>query len=260
MDHGPGCTARLMAAIDLAKAHNAHLKGLYTVVHPHYTSSAIHEVSLSAEIRSIFINATSKSGVSAEWIHSDWGIAGVDLNELVIRQAYFSDILLIGSPVADTGHKSSFDFYERLLVGSGKPIIIFPVNVEIQSLGMKILIAWKSGREAARAVHDAIPLLQRSQEVTVLSIVRNQQEADLERQSFAELEQHLLRSGVSVKLDLLFADSKRSIGALLGYIRNRQIDLLVVGGVSYKANRAPILSSFAKELLINCHLPIFCSH
>ena len=54
----------------------------------------------------------------------------------------------------------------------GRPMIAVPPEVNQLKLG-NVVISWKETREARRAVIDALPLLQKAKEVTVVEIIEN---------------------------------------------------------------------------------------
>ena len=52
---------------------------------------------------------------------------------------------------------------------SGAPILVLPDGWKIGPVGDSIVVAWNGGREALRAVHDAMPLLKHARKVTVFA-------------------------------------------------------------------------------------------
>jgi hypothetical protein len=60
------------------------------------------------------------------------------------------------------------DVVDRLAIESDRPVLIVP-NAGVHSpIGGKVLVAWNAQCEAARAVFDALPLLQRARDVKVV--------------------------------------------------------------------------------------------
>jgi hypothetical protein len=57
------------------------------------------------------------------------------------------------------------DFAESVVIDSGKPAIVVPHDLNTSSLGHRVVIAWKAGREAMRALTAALPLLQEADQV-----------------------------------------------------------------------------------------------
>ena len=68
---------------------------------------------------------------------------------------------------------------EDLVVAAGRPVLVVPYAGEFAALGRRVLVAWDGSREAARAAHDALPLLQKAELVTLLTV--SEREADFER-------------------------------------------------------------------------------
>ncbi len=258
MDRGAGCTARLMAAIDLAQRHRARLKGLYVITHPHYTSSSTYLADFG-QVREFFINAASKAGVEAEWLLVDWNIAGVPVHDIIVRHACSTDLILVGRP-QQQDQRAALSFHEGLLLGSGRPIVTFPADGELFRFGERILVAWKGGRESVRAVHDALPLLQQAQDVTIAAVVGTATEQENEERTLEELLPHLQRCGVKARVELLSPAAGGIAGTLLQYAGQVSSDLLVLGGAAYKTNRAPFISPLARELLFRAPLPLMLSH
>lgn len=259
MDRGTGCTARLMAAINLALCHGARLKGLYVITHPHYSSSSAY-LSDFAQVREFFINATSKAGVTAEWLLVDWTTVGTPLSQIVTSHSYYADTILVGQPAQLHNRKTNLDFHESLILGTGRPVVVFPANGEIFRFGERILVAWKSGRESARAVNDALPFLRTAADVALVAGVTNQTEQLMEEQALSRLQQHLARHQIDCHTKTILIQKGDLVKSLLEHAIQTKADLIVLGGFAYKSNRAPVLSPLTQELLIKAPVPLLISH
>lgn len=260
MDRGVGCTARLMAAIDLARRHHARLKGVYVITHPHYASSSDYLADFS-QVRDFFINATSKAGILAEWQLVDWGIVGTPLHSVVTSYAYYADLVLVGQPAYLHKRSKCLEYHEHLLLASGRPVIVFPAQGEIFKFGERITVAWKGGRESTRAVHDALPLLQAAEQVTLVAIMtENRAEQLREKESLAAMLDHLQQHGVQAASATIPLGRNSIADVLLPYAVQEKTDLLIVGAFAYKSNRAPFLSPLTRELLIQANIPLLISH
>src|SRR5581483_8107490 len=62
------------------------------------------------------------------------------------------------------------DFPERLALESGRPVLVVPYIGRYPEIGRNVVIAWKAGRESARAVFDALPILTAAEKVHILEI------------------------------------------------------------------------------------------
>ncbi|MDD2501193.1 MAG: universal stress protein [Geobacter sp.] len=259
MDRGAGCTARLMAAINLALRHGARLKGLYVITHQHYASTSDYLTDF-AQVREFFINATSKAGVAAEWLLVDWATVGTPLSQVVTSHSYYADTILVGQPAQLHSRKTNLDFHESLILGAGRPIVVFPASGDLFQFGERILVAWKGGRESVRAVNDALPFLQTATDVSIVAVVTNHTDQTREEQAMSRLQQHLERHQVAVRTETVFIRKGTVAEALLEQTVQRGIDLIVLGGFAYKSNRAPVLSPLTQELLIKAPVPLLISH
>lgn len=260
LDRGPGCTARFMAAIDLARRHKACLKGLYVISHPYYASPSVLEGDY-AEVRSFFINAASKSGVMAEWLYVDWNVVGVPLSEIIAFHAYSTDLLIIGQP--GTGHsarRESQEVPERLILGSGKPVVVFPSAGNVFQFGTRIVVAWKGGRESTRAVHDALPLLKAASRVAIVAVVSGKTEQEREEACLAALREHLANHGIEAGTTIIDREKRSVADILLEQIGKEDADLLVMGGYTYSSRGMPVFGELSREMMNRMTVPILFSH
>ncbi|WP_210306549.1 universal stress protein [Methylorubrum rhodinum] len=120
---------------------------------------------------------------------------------------------------------------EKLLFGSGRPVAVVPPGVSIFS-AKRILVAWDSGTQAARAINDAMPFLRAAEAVEVACVVGIRDMADTV--AGAEIAPHLARHGVNVTVDDLPA-----YGRVEDILRNQaglfRADLVVMG--AYRHSR-----------------------
>jgi nucleotide-binding universal stress UspA family protein len=163
--------ARVDFAVDFALKHDAHLIGLYVVcqdfLRPLFFDTgeslnlAVNEAQSAARqerARDHFTAAAQRAAISAEW-RAPPGPA-VDTTTLHARHA---DLLILGQQdPADQAAYIARHFLEDMLMGSGRPMILLPYAGRTEHFGETVLVAWDGGRAAARAVADALPILQRA--------------------------------------------------------------------------------------------------
>ena len=87
--------------------------------------------------------------------------------EAFARWAAAADLVVLG-------RGGSGDGYERadpadVVMQAGRPVLLVPAGLE-RLTAESVVVAWKDGREARRAVVDALPFLKRAARVTVLAI------------------------------------------------------------------------------------------
>jgi nucleotide-binding universal stress UspA family protein len=202
-----------------------------------------------------FESAAAKRGVAHE--HFIESCENSQVPDIVTEYARLSDVTMI--PV---GHEASFQQFiaETVIFGSGRPTIVFPAPPKRVSSGAidRIGVAWDFSRPAARAVADAMPLLQRAKTVRVVTVMG---EKPIEtRRSGAELARHLALHGIEVVSDMEHA-AGRSVGRVLeDYATARELDLLVMGAYGHSRMREFILGGATNTILTNPPVPVLLSH
>ena len=118
---------------------------------------------------------------------------------IVPQHARFADLCVLSQDVSGAATATGYTFSEELLFVAGRPVIFVPARGSFKTLGRHILVAWNSSRAATRSVNDALPLIERAEQVTVLAV--NQAEF-AERYGALPAEkmvEHLRRHGAAVK-------------------------------------------------------------
>jgi nucleotide-binding universal stress UspA family protein len=257
LDYTPSCTARLELAIKMAKQHSARLSGLYAFSHGFYESKQNEAASHSDQVQSDFIEATSRAGIDAHWIEVDENIIGVGVAEIVNQHAYYSDLVVVGQDEPGSVERSlPSDLPERLVIGSGRPVLIVPYAGNYTQFGERIMLAWKAGRESVRAANDAMPLLKKARKVNVVEVNSPTPDATQAELLCAHLELH----GVAAKPENV-AVAEVSVGdALLNRIFVEGDDLLVMGAFAHTHLGSLTLGDVARHLLKHMTVPVLMSH
>lgn len=146
---------------------------------------------------------------------------------------------------------------ELALFESGRPILVVPY---IQSKSFKldrVTIAWDGSRAAARAIADALPMLDRASKVNLLSIYGENTER--ENVEGAYMLDHLKRHGVRViaKSIPMAVDVTSTI---LNFMADDDTDLLVMGGYGHSRLREFILGGATRGILESMTAPTLMSH
>ena len=134
---------------------------------------------------------------------------------------------------------------EAVLFGSGRPIILVPPGAHAPA-GARALIAWDSTRSAARALHDALPILTHSQEVVVVSVAQ-----DKEIRGFRtgdEVCHYLGRWGIQARFELLQRGSRNVGDVLLSHAAKIEAALVVMGGFGQAREREFLFGSATRDI------------
>ncbi|HZB90176.1 MAG TPA: universal stress protein, partial [Stellaceae bacterium] len=128
------------------------------------------------------------------------------------------------------------------------------------TLGQTVLIGWKSGREAARAVNDALPLLQQARSVTVLAINPEDGIGGDGDVPAADIALHLARHGVKAAAAHTVAKEIDEGDALLNYADDISADLIVAGAYGHSRLSELVFGGVSRTLLTTMTVPVLLSH
>lgn len=186
------------------------------------------------------------------------------LHENLLRRCYTSDTFVEYARLRDLTIVSvpeSHDqwYAEAVIFGSGKPTLALPERPRTQSFELNtVLVAWDFSRTAARAIADAVPVLEKAKRVQVVTVFN--EKALGTTHSAEEVAKNLSRHGVNVTLDEVDA-AARPIGEVLeSHAASCDADLLVMGAYGHSRLREFILGGATSSLLAKPPLPILFSH
>jgi nucleotide-binding universal stress UspA family protein len=237
---------RLRFAIGLAKAHVARLIGVDASAvggvdgaeTSEVTRQTFDEAIREAKLKTVFVPA-EKPGQGDAFSHC------VDL---IVAPAP-------GGPARGVVRHGALD---RALTESGAPMLILPPDWTGGSVGDKIVIAWNGGREALRAVHDAVPFLEKAKKVTVFTF--SSRPSDL-RASAALLVDHLESHGVVAHIsDWTNSGDLTAIEALFASLDTQDADLIVAGAFGHSRLYEGLFGGVSIDLIRQQSLPVLMSH
>lgn len=170
--------------------------------------------------------------------------------------AHVADLVVMAQPGEEPAFGEGY-LLDALLFGSGRPMLLTPSGQgRALSLG-KVLVAWNDSAAAARAVGDALALLQRADAVEVVTISENGVEFEA---SANDLVRHLRKHGVAATHRGLDG-SGRAVGEVLdGHVRSSGADLLVMGAYGRSRFREFILGGATRAVLSRMSVPVFMAH
>lgn len=148
---------------------------------------------------------------------------------------------------------------EATLFESGRPVIVVPY---IQKEGMnldRIVCCWNGSRAAARAINDALPLLQKARAVE-LFIVANEKTGNGREIRGVAIGSHLARHGIKVEVVTLPAADIDVANVILSRVADCSASMIVMGGYGHSRFREFILGGATRGILTTMTVPVFISH
>ena len=266
LDESPRCAARVALAATLAKAHGSHLLGLAPTgvvslpaeLQPKQfaAAGAAREQMLqrAADLVSRFNEQVAPLGLSSHEgrVHDD------DSLSAVLQHASAADLVVLGQN--DPKHFTplvSWDFPQQVFLHAGRPVLVVPYAGEFKTVGEQVVVAWYDSREAARALADALPILRRAQQVSVLGFVHPREAGSA--QPLEGVGAWLQRHGIQATL-------KREVteldvgNALLSRACDLGADLIVMGGYGHTRVTELVVGGVTRSVLAQMTVPVLVSH
>lgn len=271
MTRTEGDANALAAAIDLATAEGAHLAVLVTVALPvmipsewgtypadlygaAYDAARSEGEDAAVRLRAQTVNAAVP--VEVRVAESQFQTA----RHTVAVHARHADLTVITGATPGQGHATANAMFLEALMDSGRPVLVVPPGYRIVLPARRAVIAWQPTREAARAVHDALPLLRKAELVDVLTVDAQISEGGHGEQPGADIATHLARHGLRVRVVNVRNPGDATAKVLLSHAIEVGADLLVAGGFSHSRFRELIIGGVTRDLLATAHVPVLFSH
>lgn len=204
--------------------------------------------------RRLFRECVAEKGSAAEWLV----VRGDPVNALTSAARYM-DITVLGQIAPDAPNIDGTVRPEAIAFGSGRPVLIIPYIGAPSEVGSRIVVAWDGGREAARAVADAMPLLRQAGAVWVISI-DGTANAPGDDSAAEDLCSFLADHGVAARPETLGVDEAEASDVVLSRIVDLGADLLVMGCYGHTRLHESVLGGMTRDILRHMTVPVLMSH
>jgi nucleotide-binding universal stress UspA family protein len=262
LDDSKTCEGRVAAAISLAEAHDAYLTGLALAVEtsvPTYIGGQMPVEVLEVQRAQVLERGRAAAGGRPGASRMVTGL-DVDAARVVALHARHADLVILGQEEPEASPSFPHHLAEDVVLSAGRPALVVPYIGAGKTLGQRVMIAWDSGREAARAVNDALPVLEQATAVTVLS-VNPRPGIDLHgEEPGADIALHLSRHGVKVEVQQTQVEEINVGDTVLSRLADLGCDLLVMGAYGHSRLREVVLGGVTRTLFESMTVPVLMSH
>ena len=254
-------------AISVAAAFNAHLTGIAFLYDPVVPVSSVGL--LPAEVivtqqdyqaavraaRERFAAASESAGVTAEPLTLSASVVGVGDQFGKIARRF--DLAVVDQAESETNAVQGV-IVEAALFDSGRPVICVPF-IQKEPLKLdRVMVCWDGSRAAARAIGDAMPLLQRARRVEVVIVTKERGKQD--QIEGADMGAHLARHGLNVEVKQIPLGNIDVAAMLLSHAADAGIDFIVMGGYGHSRLREFVLGGVTRTILRSMTAAVLMSH
>lgn len=271
LDSSDASERRLSVACELARRHDAHLRGLH-VIDLAGTGSLLFAddvaaIRLADQLRAQALADAQKleekfrAHMRAEGLPYEWTLDEGIAPEVVTQYARIADLAILGQNNPDNPSVTAGGvILEQVLFGSGRPVLMVPYAGTFEPVGHKILVGWTPTREAARAVNDMLPLMVPGAEVSIFSIVPREDMIERPGALTGAVAEHLTRHGAKTTGHEIVSAEISPADLMLNTASDEGSDLLVIGAYGHSRLRELVVGGVTRTLLENATIPVLMSH
>jgi nucleotide-binding universal stress UspA family protein len=202
-----------------------------------------------------FATATARAGVSAEPLSPGANFASAA--DQFGRIARHFDLSVVGQAEPESSAIEE-KIVEAALFDSGRPVIVVPYIQKAPLKLDRVMVCWDGSRAAARAIADAMPLLERAGLVEIVIIANERGKQD--KIEGADMGQHLARHGLKVEVKRIDYGNLDVADALLSHAADSDVDFIVMGGYGHSRLREFVLGGVTRSILRTMTAPVLMSH
>jgi nucleotide-binding universal stress UspA family protein len=256
-------------ALEFGRTHDAHVTGLavsFEPVVPAFAAApmpvdylqAAHEQAIAAanEAKKQFDELARLAGVKCESRMAEI-LTGGPL-ENVLAHCRPTDLVVIGQTNPDRPEPMRELLIETVLFESGVPVLLVPYIGSPNFEPENVLVCWDGSSTATRAIHAALPVLERSDKITVLVIEKRSSSAN--GQPGAEVANYLARHNMNVTIEVVTNPQAGIADTVLNYVSDNSNDLVVMGGYGHSRMREFLFGGATREVLEAMTVPVLMAH
>lgn len=172
------------------------------------------------------------------------------------ERARAHDLVVIALPQDDGASGFESDFAERMVMLAGRPVLVLPRKGKMELNLDEVVLGWDGGREAARAVFDAMPLLRHATRVRIVGI----DVAPRGVEPGADIAEALAHHGVTTEVTHVSSDGMTSGETLLRSAADFGAGLLVMGAYGHSRFTEFIFGGATRHVFRHMNLPVLMSH
>ncbi len=237
VDGGERAEERLALAVRLAQRWRARLTGLFAEGQawgPRIRRGKARQ-SYGKALKAAAARFEARAA-EARVAHAWWRVGDLEMEVggIAARFCRYADLAILGQDDPED-ERTPPDFASHVLLESGRPVLLVPFVGHYPDTGRRVVIAWNGSRESARALNDALPVMDAAAQVLVVDLRTPRTATRRNETQQADVIEHLAAHGYDAQRErVLLEDGQRDAGVdVLNLVLNAAADFgadLVVMG------------------------------
>jgi nucleotide-binding universal stress UspA family protein len=265
VDDAASAPRRMGLLAALARRTACRATGLFATGLP---NAAYADLSGWVQLMDAYLTARRDQAAKAEGVFraelarlkldGDWLLREADLTACIVAQARLHDLVVLGQP--DPSAVTAAARPEEVVLSAGRPVLMVPYAGELIEFGRNVLVAWSGTRESARALHDAMFLIEGAEKVTVIEVDRAEPGGGTPDLTAADVVAALARRGIAGTAQVTVSDGTPVADIILSAAADLAADLLVMGAWGHSRLREFVLGGVSRGILQEMTVPVLMSH
>lgn len=181
-----------------------------------------------------------------------------DTQDALAQRARLTDLVLVRRPEGGMLGDPHTPAIEGALLYSGRPVMVVPPDWTPRPLGRRVVVCWNGGREAARALADAMPIIEGADYVSAISV--GAEAGHDGGDPLFQLAGHLERRGVPHEVRRLRGQGESVSETVRQHCADVGADLAVIGGYGRLRLAETVFGGVTRDMLASAELPVLMSH
>lgn len=266
----------IAVSAELGRKFDAHVTGLYVIpaaeIYPVIGESLSTQVyaghrefylDQADKVKEEFEGEMKRQGIKNEWRKID--VRSSLIADGLMPHAFQADLIVVPQKPerVDLDDESLIvenDFTERVIMESGRPVLVIPASGKFSNIGENILVGWNGTRESARSAFYAIPFMRDAKNVTITWVNPEKDLPEKENLPGTEMAASLARHDIKARVKAVTTSDLSTGEALLSNASIADADLLVIGTYGHSRLREFILGGVTRTILNKMTIPVLMSH
>ncbi len=177
------------------------------------------------------------------------------LEEALLQRALYCDVVMIGQGVARVRDLLR-TVVDAVVFHAHRPLILLPQGGKLTLKPKRVVLAWNSKVEAARAAREALDLLIAAEQVNVTIVDPDALYGSNGEEPGADAATYLARHGVNVVVDQLTSAGRSVQATLQQHAMDIEAELIVMGAYGHSRMRQRIFGGVTASVLEQTNLPV----
>ena len=258
-----GQDERLAVALDLARAHEAHIGCVQVIPYSSYMVTdplggiyASEQLLDAIEARTQAERARIEERLRSEDVQWDWEDVDGHPTHVLVSRGCLADVLIVSRPdERQEGGRPPLPIAAEVALHARAPVLVVPPGTDRFDATGRVMIAWNGSAEAAHSLRLVLPFLSMAAAVHIVTVADDPVDFPS-----TEASRYLARHGIRSELHEWPRKDRLIAEALAEAADQLAATTLVMGAYGHSRFRELVLGGVTRDLLGQATLPLLMSH